>query len=76
MPEVLKFILGIIILLIIIWYYVNIIIPVREEIKEGERARKINRFIGSTTSERSEDALQDSNAQKFNSTTIFNQNKK
>lgn len=76
MPEVLKFIIAIIICLIIIWYYVNIIIPVREEIQEGERARKINRFIGSTTIEGGADALHDSNAQNFNSTTIFNQNKK
>lgn len=76
MPEVLKFIIAIIICLIIIWYYVNIIIPVREEIAEGERARKINRFIGSTTLERGADALQDSNTQEFNSTTIFNQIKK
>jgi len=76
MPEVLKFIIAIIICLFIIWYYVQIIIPVREEIKEGERARKINRFIGSTTCQGGADALQDSNSQNFNSTTIFNQIKK
>ena len=71
MPEILKFIIAIIICLIIIWYYVNIIIPVREEIAEGERARKINRFIGSTTSERSEDALHDSNAEEFHPDNNF-----
>jgi len=64
MPEVLKFILGIIICIIIIWYYVNIIIPVREEIAAGERARKINRFIGSTTAQGSEDALPSSNKEE------------
>ena len=71
MPEVLKFIIAIIICLIIIWYYVNIIIPVREEIQEGERARKINRFIGSTTLEGGADALQDSNAEEFHPDNNF-----
>ena len=71
MPEVLKLIIAIIICLIIIWYYVQVIIPVREEIKEGERARKINRFIGSTTLERGTDTLHDSNEKEYTPNESF-----
>ena len=71
MPEIFKFLIGIIILTLAILYYAFIIIPVREEIAEGERARKINRFVGSTTAERSADALHDSNPQEYHPNEQF-----
>jgi len=71
MPEILKFIIATIILTLAILYYVYIIIPVREEIEAGERARKINRFIGSTTTEGSADANSDTNLEEFHPNDNF-----
>jgi len=71
MPEILKFIIATIILTLAILYYVYIIIPVREEIEAGERARKINRFIGSTTCQGSADANSDTNSEEFHPNEQF-----
>jgi len=71
MPEILKFIIATIILTLAILYYVYIIIPVREEIEAGERARKINRFIGSTTEKRSADANSDTNPEEYHPNEQF-----
>jgi len=71
MPEILKFIIATIILTLAILYYVYIIIPVREEIEAGERARKINRFIGSTTEEGSSDTNTDTNPEEFHPNEQF-----
>ena len=57
MPDILKFIIGIIILIIIILYYVFIVLPVRSEIAEGERsqkeARKFAQFLNGTSAKTS-----------------------
>ena len=45
MPEVLKFLIGTIILILIILYYVFIILPVRAEIAQGEREKKEDRKL-------------------------------
>jgi len=71
MPEILKFIIATIILILAILYYVYIIIPIREEIEAGERARKINRFIGSTTTEGSADANSDINEKEYHPNEQF-----
>ena len=55
MPEILKFLIGTVILTLIILYYVFIILPVRAEIEEGERQKKEDRklanFFAQTTFE-------------------------
>ena len=64
MPDILKFIIGIIILIIIILYYVFIVLPVRAEIAEGERSRKEARkvadfFSGTSTKASAKDDIFD-----------------
>ena len=71
MPEILKFIIGIIILTLAILYYVYIVLPVREEIAEGERQKKINRFIGSTSCQGSADANTDINEKEYHPNEQF-----
>ena len=71
MPEILKFIIATIILTLAILYYVYIILPVREEIAEGERAQKINRFVGSTSTEGIADANSDINEKEYHQNEQF-----